>query len=533
MNRSFHPELAVICSLISFFLTTSAGISEAGRLDAGLARELDTAPSIREFAVLVKLKQISRPELAAIPELHEDRRERAARLVRQLKSDASQSQQGVRNTLRSKESAGSARDVRPFWIYNGIALIATADTIRELIARDDVESVEPDRVYTLASTSVAPASSGIWNLDLIGAPSLWSRGLTGSGAVVANMDTGVDLTHPALTGKWRGGSNSWFDPYNGSTTPYDLSGHGTATMGVMVAGNSSDNPVGVAPGATWIAAKIFDDAKPPNAVTSKIHAAFQWLLDPDLTPATHDLPDVVNISMDLGNPGTYDGQFAPDIQSLKAAGINVVCSAGNISVFKQSGTSTSPGNNPGAFAVGATDANDVIAGFSARGPSAFDGSFYPAVTAPGAGIRTTDLYSTYASFSGTSFAAPHVAGAIALLKSALPGLTADQVETALKNSVVGAAGPDNIYGYGRLNILKAYAYLALPGDVSGDGNIDIVDVMITLRTIVGLSPSNGLIEKNANIFPLGVTGKPLGHSGPVNLQDVLLMLQKSFGLVNW
>ena len=513
----------------------SAGPVEGGTIDPELSRQLDTAPTVREFAVLVKLKKRAEPGVAKTPFDHETRHARATKTVRRLKSEAGLSQQELKTALELKESFGRARGTKQFWVFNGIATTATADTIRELAARTDVEEVVQDRIFTLATA--APANlvtvTDSWNLARIGAQTLWSMGFTGQGVVVANLDTGVDISHSALASKWRGGSNSWFDPFNSSPVPYDLSGHGTATMGIMVAGNTSDNLVGVAPGAQWIAAKIFDDANPPQTTLSKIHQAFQWVLDPDGNPATDDSPDIVNNSWDMDNPGLYDSEFAADIQNLKAAGISVVCVSGNVLVPQPSGTSTSPGNNPGAFPVGATTEYDLIAYFSARGPSAYDGSSYPAVVAPGAAIRSTDLYNTYVSFSGTSFAAPHVAGALALLKSAIPGLSAQDAETALKNSVVSGSGPNNTYGYGRLDAAKAYAYLATPGDVNGDGKIDFIDVMIALRTIVGLIPANPLISKNANLFPLGLNGKPQGHSGGVNLQDAILILQRAAGFVNW
>ena len=113
--------------------------------------------------------------------------------------------------------------------------------------------------------------------------------------VVATLDTGVDLTHPDLAGAWRGGANSWYDP-NGEhpTTPVDVNGHGTWTMGVMVGGDAGGSSIGIAPDAQWIAAKIFNDRG--IATTVGIHLAFQWLLDPDGNPATADAPNVVNDS---------------------------------------------------------------------------------------------------------------------------------------------------------------------------------------------------------------------------------------------
>lgn len=534
MNRSFCPGLPYYCSLIVFVTSLSANLGEGSTINPELSRQLDTAPAVREFAVLVKLKKPANESVGKASFEHKARHSKAAKIIRRLKSDAEFSQQELKTVLSLKERFGRTRGTKPFWVFNGFAVTATADTIRELAARTDVEAIEQDRVFTLAATSANSITvTDNWNLARIGTQTLWDMGFTGQGVVVANMDTGVDISHSALASKWRGGNNSWFDPFNSSSVPYDLSGHGTATMGIMVAGNTSDNLVGVAPDAQWIAAKIFDDANPPQTTLSKIHQAFQWVLDPDGDPATDDSPDIVNNSWDMDNPGLYDNEFAADIQNLKAAGISVVCVSGNVLIPQPSGTSTSPGNNPGAFPVGATTENDLIAYFSARGPSAYDGSFYPALVAPGAAIRSTDLYNTYVSFSGTSFAAPHVAGVLALLKSAITGLSAQDAETALKNSVVSGSGPDNTYGYGRLDAVKAYAYLAMPGDVNGDGKIDFIDVMVALRTIVGLIPANPLISKNANLFPLGPDGKPQGHSGEINLQDAILILQRAAGFASW
>jgi subtilisin family serine protease len=367
--------------------------------------------------------------------------------------------------------------------------------------------------------------------------------------VVASLDSGVDISHPALRFKWRGGANSWFDPYNTTTIPYDKagqdSGHGTQVMGIMVAGNTSDNQVGIAPGALWIAAKVFDDNG--NATLSSIHAAFQWVLNPDGNPASHDAPDVVNNSWDLGNPGQYDGEFAQDIQALRTAGIVVVCSAGNYGLpfAPQSNTSVSPANNPGALAVGASDSNDLIAYFSGRGPSAYDGtSIYPALAAPGINIRTTDLNGTYSMFTnlGTSYSAPHVSGAIALLLSGRPAsLTGnpDALENALKSSALdlGTSGPDNTFGYGRLDVAKAANQLALlpppgpSGDVNGDGVVDIQDALLVLQAAVGLIPVTPAIMQQGDVAPL-INGIP-SPDARINVIDALVVLRKAVELITF
>ena len=208
--------------------------------------------------------------------------------------------------------------------------------------------------------------------------------------------------------------------------------------------------------------KIFNDAR--YATVSGIHAGFQWLLDPDGNPSTDDVPDVVNASWGFRDlVGQCYLEFETDLEILKAAGIAVVLSAGN----QGSAGSVSPADNPAGFAVGAVDAALAVAATSSRGPSACDGSVYPEVVAPGVGIRTSDLTfngtypNSYVAVSGTSFATPHVAGAMALLRQADPAATVAELEQAVTATAVdlGAPGPDNTAGYGLLDAPAARQWL--------------------------------------------------------------------------
>jgi serine protease AprX len=543
---------AKTCLLTIPLVLAAACGAWGGTLEPGLARTIAGAPADQEFAVIVRLKdQVDHAALASSL-AGAARRARLGLVIRSLREKAQSSQANLKRLLAEKEQGGQVRGTRAFWIFNGFSLEgATAATLREIAGRDDVEVVALDRVVTLKSQarSAAAAFSPTWNLALIGAPTLWSRGFRGQGVVVASLDSGVDLSHPALKLKWRGGANSWFDPYRGSNVPYDQagqdSGHGTQVMGIMVGGNTSDNQVGVAPGATWIAAKVFDDNG--NATLSAIHAAFQWVVNPDGDPASHDAPDVVNNSWDLANPGQYDAEFAQDIQTLKSAGIAVVCSAGNygVPIGLQANTSVSPANNPGAFAVGASDSNDLAAYFSGRGPSAFDGSgLYPALVAPGVNVRTTDLNGTYSVFTnlGTSFSAPHAAGAMALLLSGRPQALAgnpDALENALKASAsdLGSFGPDNSYGYGRLQVATAASQLALlppagpTGDVNGDGVVDIADALLVLKAAVGMIPVTPFIMQQGDVAPL--YNGAADPDGAINVLDALAILQKAVNLITF
>ena len=118
-------------------------------------------------------------------------------------------------------------------------------------------------------------------------------------------------------------------------------------------------------------------------------------------------------------------------------------------------------------------------------------------------------------------------------KSALPGLTLEQLEDALKKSVVSAEGPDNTYGYGRLDAAKAYAYLALPGDVDGDGAVNVVDVLVVLKTLVNAGQTSPFIARNGKVTPSGADGTPNRTGGVIVISDALLILQKALGIVVW
>jgi bacillopeptidase F len=248
-------------------------------------------------------------------------------------------------------------------------------------------------------------------------------------------------------------------------------------MGIMVGGDATGTAIGVAPDAQWIAVKIFDDDG--FADLSAIHQGFQWLLDPDGDPDTDDAPHVVNNSW--GFRTLVDVcylEFQLDIQALKASEIAVVFSAGNEGISGPASTSISPANNPESFAVGAVSSTLNIAGFSSRGPSAcvLENDFFPEVVAPGVSVKTADktfggVFPVRAHYvSGTSFAAPHVAGAMTLLLSAFPELTVADVEAALMDTAVdlGDIGPDNDYGFGMIDVMAAYRLLVQCTDADSD-----------------------------------------------------------------
>jgi hypothetical protein len=248
--------------------------------------------------------------------------ERRLALVNELQATADRSQAGVLALLAEARQADEASGIRSLWINNSIAAHIDRDVLQQIALRDDVAFIQPDRYRQWITVDADPASSlrlsaSIeWHIQRVRADQVWSAlNVSGTGVVVGNMDTGVDWQHPALSGSYRGANpkglpnhlTSWFDATDGQTAyPYDGHGHGTHTMGTLVGAAG----IGVAPGAKWIAARIFDSQG--YAYDSWIHAGFQWILAPGGDPDRS--PDVLSNSW-----GSDDGaavQFQPDVRLL-------------------------------------------------------------------------------------------------------------------------------------------------------------------------------------------------------------------------
>jgi uncharacterized repeat protein (TIGR01451 family) len=439
---------------------------------------LDQLKEDGKVTFLVHLKEKS--PLEAVPLAGLSAQARRQMVVTTLQSTAQSSQASLRAYLSQQEAQGRVVSHTPYWIFNGLAVTSDRETLFELAAQPDVKLIRADhkrylddKGYGLGNDVLTQSSRPLannveWNIARIRADLVWSAlGIDGSGVVVANMDTGVDWQHPALLTKYRGYSpkglhvhpGNWFCATDeGYSYPGDGHSHGTHTMGTIV----GDEGIGVAPGARWIAAKIFHNQG--YSYDSWIHAGFQWLLDPDGDPTTDDAPDVVNNSW--GSDYGSDQTFLPDVQALRAAHILPVFSSGNVGPYER--TVGSPASFAESFAVGATDTDDVIASFSSRGPSPW-GETKPDVSAPGTNVRSSVPGGGYAEYQGTSMAAPHVTGLAALLFQAQPGLSLSAAEQAMTSNAMplGAPIPNNDYGWGRIDAYNAVLSASSAGVLSG------------------------------------------------------------------
>ncbi len=383
----------------------------------------------------------------------------ARHLIAALRNKASQAQAPVLALLRDR---GRLEGSRSFWINNSIALRVTEPLLRELAEHQAIERIDFDEpVFFAEESGLDAVQSAEWGLTMIRADLVWSTyGFDGTGIVVGSMDTGFDPTHPALVGKWRGGTNSWTDIINGQPNPYDDHGHGSHTIGTMVGGDGagpSADDIGVAYNARFISAKVLDQFNSFSSASIVISGA-QWMLDPDGNALTDDFPEVINNSW-LFFTATYTG-FHSTVAAWRSAGIIPVFCIGN----NGPGASTTrpPGNYNNTIGVGAVDASDVIASFSSRGPSPAGAAFpadqrKPELSAPGDLVRSSVPGGTYQSWSGTSMASPHVAGTVALMLQGNPALIYDDIRTKLIDSAadLGAVGYDHNYGYGRIDAFDA------------------------------------------------------------------------------
>ncbi|SDF78149.1 Serine protease, subtilisin family [Lentzea fradiae] len=290
------------------------------------------------------------------------------------------------------------------------------------------------------------------NLDVsvpqINAPAAYEEGFTGKGTTVAVLDTGVDNAHPDLADREIGERNFTASPDN-----IDRYGHGTHVASIIAGtgAKSGGRYRGVAPDARILDVKVLNDTG--GGFESEIIAGMEW--------AVEQGAQVVNMSL--------GGTDSPEVEPMEEAVNRLTAEKGTLFVIAAGNegpagaTIGTPGSADAALTVGAVDSADDIADFSSRGPTAA-GTLKPDLTAPGDGIVAA-LHTAgtagppaadgYVSFSGTSMAAPHVAGAAALLREQHPELPG----TELKARLVGNTTPNPALtpfdqGTGRVDLAK-------------------------------------------------------------------------------
>jgi subtilisin family serine protease len=306
-----------------------------------------------------------------------------------------------------------------------------------------------------ADASNDPSFEKQWGINTVGAPAAWAK-TTGKGIRIGIVDTGIDLTHEDLAARIVE-STSCFETQGNSLkcegSAQDDFGHGTHVAGIAAA--VKDNGVGVAgvaPDAELVVAKVFKGA---TANSDDVVAGIKWVVD-------HGAK-VVNLS--LGGAlfvvaATFGSELAAGVEYAWARGAVPVMASGNDDLFG-AGIGSAQYGDLNALIVGATGHDDAVAGYSSP-----TGNAKWALIAPGGtGGQTAadNIYSTYWAkgkenhygyLAGTSMAAPHVTGAVALLLA--QGLTKEQaVERILSTTDAVPCGANSEYCRGRLNVARA------------------------------------------------------------------------------
>lgn len=467
-NHKTRWSTLVLLALLMFPLTSFAASRSKPitHLDARVLQDVAQGPST--FWVIMR----EQADLSGAYTIT-DWKTRGEYVVKQLQTVATNSQGQLLDQLRVVDAAPES-----FWIVNALKVTGDSATLKEIAARDDVAEIVPDVTFSIPTPLPGKEEATIdtveWGVNNIGAPLVWSTfGVRGEGIVVANIDTGVQFNHPALVSQFRGNQGNgvfnfnynWYDPAhicgNPSLMPCDNNGHGTHTMGTMMGDDGAGNQIGVAPKAKWIAAKGCES----NAcTTSSLLSSGQWMLAPtdinNLNPRADLRPNIINNSW--GNPNGSDPFYRSIVQAWVAAGMFPTFANGNSG--PGCNTVGAPASYPESYGVGSYTSSNTISTFSSRGPSPFGGA-KPNITAPGENIRSSWNNGSYNLISGTSMAAPHVSGAVALLWSAVPALIGninqtraylDQSATDVSDLTCGGmASNNNVWGEGRLNIFAA------------------------------------------------------------------------------
>ncbi len=353
------------------------------------------------------------------------------------------------------------------------SVVQTAGPTPELsVAAANERAVSPARPLV----EVRTLQESTWGYDRIRAGEAAAQvgSSAQSGVDVAVLDTGVDTDHPQLSGALTWGANTTGDTTTyGLSTAEDRDGHGTFVTGIVAAEADGATPVGVSPDVDVYAVKVLDDDT--GSLSDLVEGIDVAMKGPDGDLGTADDPEVVTMSLGAGQ-GTRSLRRAVEDASDRAV---VVSSAGN----RGDGDPTTddvtyPAKYDAAIAVAATDRNDETPTFSSEGPDV-------ELAAPGVDVTSTVRGGGAGTGSGTSFAAPYVAGTAALVAAEDGSLSPAEIRDRLQAATVDVEtdGRDRFSGYG---LVRADA--AVAGESVGSG------IGVTIEAPAGGAAVSGTVE---------------------------------------
>jgi subtilisin family serine protease len=374
-------------------------------------------------------------------------------------------------TARSVVKESGSSEVHTLWLINALAIQLPAQgaehALAVLLNNPAVEGVFDDSVSVAdGAVCIDPAPSPVpesypWGLQKIDVPAVQPQ-WQGVGVMVAIVDTGIDVSHPELSPRIVGGYNALAK--GGSYA--DDNGHGTHMAGIIAAALNSLGVIGVAPQATFLAVKVLDQYG--AGYLSDLINGLQWVYG-----YNNGIPLVKLVNMSLGF-STDSPPLQQAIQSLYTSGVIMVASAGNQCAQSPSqdegggdnclgGPALTcdpsqtavkyPAAYPWVLAVTATDYYDQVAAYSVSGPQV-DVAAPGGSKATGMRILSTTTGGGYGEGSGTSQAAAHVTGAVALALQIQPSLSFTQLRSVLQTTAKNLGYPQEQQGAGRINVKK-------------------------------------------------------------------------------
>jgi len=337
---------------------------------------------------------------------------------------------------------------RIYGIINAISAMVPENTIDNIRKNPRVEYIEIDEkvfAHTNVNDNIPVGTCQEiktlkqmtpWGINRIGSRLVNAMGNTGQGIKIAILDTGIDKEHEDLSKNFKGGYN--FVENNTDLT--DLNSHGTHVAGIIAAEDNDVGVIGVAPDAHIYSVKVLDYAATGTA--SDLVSGIEWSIENNM--------DIINMSLGSDEDSI---SFRRSIEKAYNSGVLVIAAAGNNGNGMGTGDSMDyPSKYDGVISVGATDINDKRAKFSSTGPKL-------EISAPGVDIPSTLPKNKYGTLSGTSMAAPHVAGVAALVMNANPGMTNTEVRIRLQitaqNIAKNGTKAKDWYGYGLVDAVKS------------------------------------------------------------------------------
>ncbi|MCL2436032.1 MAG: S8 family serine peptidase [Lentimicrobiaceae bacterium] len=473
---------------------------EISKIDPVLQNEIQLKSSDELIKInIIMQAQYDQLELRSIASMYRTKADKRSFVVNELKRYSQETQQEVMSYLNHFANNKSVTEITQFWIFNGINCYATIEVIEALSYLDDVLLIGLDKEqnllpeYEQLSIEEGGGRAITDNVIKINAHLVWDLGYTGEGIIVAVLDSGVNYNHHDLRDHlWEHPNypNAGWNYVGNNNDPMDDHGHGTHCAGTVASDGSAGTQAGVAPNAKIMAVKVMNASGQGNL--SHILSGIQFAVDQGA--------DVISMSLGLSGGGDASTRttFRNTMNNVLEAGIVAVVAAGNDGSFPGSWLypvpnnigapancpppwlhpdQTTTGGTSAVIAVGATNNNDAIASFSSKGPVTWQATTFadyphnpgmgllrPDVCAPGSSITSLQHTSNTgyvggSTWSGTSMAAPAVAGTIALMLQKNQSLTPAEICEILETTAVSlpnATSPKgNTFGSGRIDAYEA------------------------------------------------------------------------------